>query len=365
MLIVAGMARLALLRAGAAGSAIALDRFNLLQYSDRFGKILPVRTKREWRRRRSSILLAAQSIMGPLPGRPKRVPLEIIVEAEVDAGSHLRRLIHYSSEPGCRTPAYLLIPKAALAGRAQAPAVLCLHPTDFRVGHGVVVGLGDTRYPAYASELAGRGFVVIAPAYPLLANYQPDLRALGYDSGTMKAIWDNHRALDLLDSLPFVKRGGFGALGHSLGGHNAVFTAAFDDRLKIVVSSCGLDSFADYAGGNPDLWKPEKGWCQLRYLPRLADYAGRLKDIPFDFAELIGVLAPRVCYLSAPTGDANFKWTSVDRIAAAARPVYELFGRSENLIVEHPDCDHDFPTAQRQRAYELMAVELAGSVKLF
>ena len=33
----------------------------------------------------------------------------------------------------------------------------------------------------------------------------------------------------------------FGALGHSLGGHNAIFTAVFDPRLKVVVSSCGFD----------------------------------------------------------------------------------------------------------------------------
>ena len=34
--------------------------------------------------------------------------------------------------------------------------------------------------------------MVLAPAYPLMAGYQPDLKALGYQSGTMKAIQLEH-----------------------------------------------------------------------------------------------------------------------------------------------------------------------------
>jgi hypothetical protein len=335
-----------------------LPRKNLLVYHNRRGQVRAVKSRSDWRRRRAEILHGVESVMGPLPGREKRVPLKLEVTEEVDCGSYLRRLITYNSETGSRTPAYLLIPKRALEAGGKAHAILCPHPTDFKVGHGVVVGLGMTNYPAYAAELARRGFVTLAPAYPLMANYQPDVRALGHASGTMKAICDNVRGLDLLESLPFVKRGGFAAIGHSLGGHNSVFTAVFDERIKVIVSSCGLDLFTDYYGGNPDVWKPERGWCQLRYMPRLTDYAGRLEEIPFDFVELIGVLAPRVCFLSAPLKDSNFKWESVDRIAAAARPVYELFGKPDNLIVAHPDCDHDFPPAIREQAYDLIVRHL-------
>ena len=200
-------------------------------------------------------------------------------------------------------------------------------------------------------ELAERGYVTLAPNYPLLAKYQPDLKALGYASGTMKAIWDNIRGLDLLDSLPFVRAGEYAAIGHSLGGHNSVYTAAFDDRIKVIVSSCGLDSYLDYMGGNPAVWDHGKGWCQDRYMPRLASYKGRLPDIPFDFHEIIGALAPRYVFISAPTGDSNFKWESVDRIAKAAAPIFKLYGASNHLKVVHPDCPHDFPPEIREQAY--------------
>jgi len=169
----------------------------------------------------------------------------------------------------------------------------------------------------------------------------------------MKAIWNNIRGLDLLESLPFVKRGGFGAIGHSLGGHNAIFTAVFDQRIKVVVSSCGFDSFVDYYGGDPGLWKPERGWCQTRYMRRLAEYAGRLNEIPFDFHELLGALAPRHVFVNAPIGDTNFRWRSVDAVANAASQVYSLYGQPQNLRVEHPDCGHLFPRELREMAYRV------------
>jgi len=250
-------------------------------------------------------------------------------------------------------PAYLLIPKRLLDGAgSQAPAILCLHPTDNVHGCKVVVGLGGKANRQYASELAERGFVALAPAYPLLADYQPDLAALGYVSGTMKAIWDNIRGLDLLSTLPFVRPGGFGAIGHSLGGHNSVYTASFDERVQAVVSSCGLDSFADYKGG--DL----TGWTSTRYMPRLAAYKGRAQETPFDFDEILAALAPRSVFLSAPLRDDNFRAASVDRIAAAAREVFALYQAPDALVVEHPDCLHDFPDATREQAYSFLAKAL-------
>lgn len=332
-----------------AATPARLDRTNLLTYRDSTGHVRTVRTIREWGYRRAEILRAMEEVMGPLPGNLKRCPLDVSVTEETDCGAYVRRLLTYRSEPGSRVPAYLLIPKSALAGGVPAPGVLCLHQTH-PLGHKVVVGLGDSPNDAYGVELAQRGYVCLAPAYPLLANYHPDLQRLGYASGTMKAIWDNLRGLDLLESLPFVVRGRFGAIGHSLGGHNAVFTAAFDRRLVAVVSSCGLDSFLDYKDGDIT------GWTSARYMPRLRNY--RLDAIPFDFHEVIASLAPRFVFLSAPFGDTNFKWRSVVRIREAALPVFSLYGATDRLRVEHPACGHLFPPEVREQAYQVLDAAL-------
>lgn len=332
-----------------------LDRHNLLQYRDAHGKVRPVTTPHDWQRRREEILDAMQRVMGKLPGPQKRVALEVKVEEQSDAGTYLRRLITYRSEPHSRTPAYLCIPKDVLAGKRKAPAVLCLHPTDNVVGHKVVLGLGGRPGRHYAAELAQRGYVTLSPSYPHLADYWPNLSRLGYVSGTMKAIWDNSRGLDLLASLEHVDDSrGFGAIGHSLGGHNAIYTAMFDARITVLASSCGFDSYLDYYDGAQQNWYFGRGWCQIRYMPRLSDYRGRLEELPFDFPELLGGLAPRPLYVNAPLHDDNFRCQSVDRCAAAARPVYELLGGKGNLIVEHPDCGHDFPLELRRAAYRMI-----------
>ena len=339
----------------AAAAEPRLPRDQLLVYRGAGGLALPVRSIDDWLKRRAEILEGMQSVMGRLPGDEKRCPLEMKVLEEVDGGSYVRRLITYRSEPKGEVPAYLCIPKAALTkGAARVPAVLCLHPTDNTVGHGVVVGLGGKANRQYATELAERGYVTLAPSYPLLAKYQPDLKALGWESGTLKAVWDNLRGLDLLDSLDFVRPGVYGAIGHSLGGHNSVYTAVFDDRIKAVVSSCGLDSYLDYMNGDERVWFPEKGWCQTRYMPKLADYRNRLAEIPYDFSEMIAALAPRQVLIVAPLRDSNFKHDSVDRLAAAAREVFKLYAHADHLRVEHPDCEHDFPDEMREEAYGLL-----------
>ena len=318
-------------------ATVPISHTNLLVFHTQSGAVAPVKTRADWERRRREILWGMTDIMGPLPSAEKRGPLDLRVEENKDCGSYARLLVSYMSEPGSRVPAYLP-----------------LHPTDMQYGNRVVVEQLSASYRAYGRDLAERGYVVLAPAYPLMANYQPDLKALGYQSGTMKAIWDNVRGLDLLEAQPFVRKGKFGVIGHSLGGHNAIFTALLDSRIGVVVCSCGFDSFQAYYGGDPANWQPDRGWCQARYMPRLADYRGHLADIPFDFYELIAALAPRPVFINAPTRDANFRCQSVDSILNAASAVYRLYHVPKTLEAAYPDCEHDFPPDVREAAYRFI-----------
>jgi len=331
-----------------------LPRDNLLIARQSDGALRAVQTVEDWQLRRKNIADAVEAILGPIPVFDAPVPLDVKVETELDQGTYRAQQISYQSTPGSRVPAWLLIPKSAhQQPGVKLPAVLCLHQTT-HLGPLEVIGQGGQPNLWYGRELAERGYVVMAPSYPLLGSYQPDLEADGWKSGTLKAVWDNKRALDLLDELPFVQKKRYAAIGHSLGGHNSVFTAFHDERIQAVVTSCGLDSFVDYYHGNDAVWQPGQGWTQTRYMPRLSQYRGRLQEIPFDFHELIAGLAPRSVLIVAPTSDGNFRMDSVDRIGTAARPVFELSGAPDNLQIEHPDCGHDFPPAMREKAYRLI-----------
>jgi len=331
----------AALAATAAEAPVSPNRANLLVLRDASGKERPVRSRQEWERRRRHILANMEKVMGPLPGAEKRVPLDVRVEQEEQEPTYVRRKLTYASAPGERVPAYLLIPKGL---RGKAPAVLCLHQT-VQIGKGEPVGLGGAATLHYARELAERGYVVLAPDYPRFGDHATDVYARGWDSGSMKAVWDNMRGIDLLQSLPEVDDDRIGCIGHSLGGHNTLFTSAFDTRIRALVSNCGFTAFARYYGGNLT------GWTGVSYMPRIRTTYPTPDKMPFDFHEVVGAVAPRAFLAIAPVRDSNFDVTGVREVMAAAAPVYRLLGREERLSALYPDAGHDWPAEMREAAY--------------
>ena len=162
----------------------------------------------------------------------------------------------------------------------------------------------------------------------------------------MKAIWNHQRAVDLLESMPQVNTARMGVIGHSLGGHNALFSAVFDERLKAVISSCGFTPFHDYYGGKV------AGWTSDRYMPRIREvYENNADKIPFDFYEVIAALAPRGFYSNSPTDDSNFDLQGVRKAFAKAGEVYALFNATNRLALATPKAPHDFPESERLAAY--------------
>lgn len=329
-----------------------LPRDQPLLYRTRSGAIRAARSPAEWQSRLREIRAAFDAIAGPDPRPHPGAPPSFTIEEETDCGEYVRRRITFTADPGGGVPAWLLVPRKALEGH-RCPAALCLHQTH-AAGSRTVVGLADSPDDEYGVELARRGTVCLAPPYPLLADYHPDLAGLGYASGVRLATWNNRRGIDLLQSFPFVRPGPVAAIGHSLGGHTALFTAFLDPRIGVVVTSCAFDAFVDYMNG--DL----TGWTQTRYFPRLRAYLGRPGQVPFDFHELIAALAPRALYASAPLHDSNFRWESVGRVAAAARPVYALYHAAHRLRVRHPDAPHRFPPEIRREAYDFIDENLGA-----
>jgi dienelactone hydrolase len=327
------------------------DKARLLVYRDADGTDHRVTRPAEWRKRRAHILANMQLVMGPLPDAARKVPLDVRVTEVLRTARYVRKKLTYAAEKGDRVPAYLLLP---VGRRGRLPAVLCLHST-IAVGKGEVVGVDNVRNRQYGRELAERGYVVLCPDYPSFGDYRYDFKKSPHASGSMKAIWNNMRAIDLLQSLPEVDGERIGCIGHSLGGHNTRFTAAFDERIKAAVSSCGFTSFPKYYGGNL------KGWTSDRYMPRIASvYQLKPARVPFDFSEVVAAIAPRAFFTSSPLHDDNFDVSGVRDVLAAARPVYELLGAGEELSAYHPDCPHDFPPAAREKAYAWLDRWLKG-----
>lgn len=328
------------------------DHTQVLTLRDAAGTLQPIRTPFQMAARRQHILHGMSLAMGPVPGPERRVALDVQVESEEETGRYLRRRISYAAEPGDRVPAWLLIPRERTGRMA---AMLCLHQTT-AIGKGEPAGLGGLPNLHYAHELAERGFVCLVPDYPSFGDYPYDFKTQGqhYASGSMKAIWNNMRAVDLLESLPEVDADRIGCIGHSLGGHNTLFTAAFDQRIRAAVTSCGFTAFHHYYEGNL------AGWTSDRYMPRIRErYANSPDQVPFDFYEVLAAIAPRSVFVCAPVGDTNFENTGVRKVLAEAGKAWQIYGAAEETLTAHyPDCGHDFPTDIREAAYQWLQSQL-------
>ena len=219
-------------------------------------------------------------------------------------------------------------------------------------------GLGGRPNRYYALELAERGFVTLAPDYPNFGDYHFDAYAHGYASATMKGISNHRRAVDLLQSLPEVNPDQIGVIGHSLGGHNSIFVAVFDERIKAIVTSCGFTSFEKYMGGNL------AGWSHKGYMPRIAEvYHKNPAEMPFDFTEVLASLAPRPVFINAPVGDDNFEVSGVKDCVAAALPVYRniLQGGAQSASRSIHRVVTISPPQVREAAYKFLARALKSS----
>lgn len=283
--------------------------------------------------------------MGPKPDDSRRVPLDVREVSREQLDGYSRIKLSFASESTDRVPAWLLIPD----GAKKNPAMLCLHQT-ISIGKDEPVGLGAQESKRQALHLVKRGYVCLAPDYPSFGEYTYDFKdSFGkgsYQSGTMKAIWNNMRAVDLLCSLAEVDPERIGAIGHSLGGHNTLFTAAFDERLKVAVSSCGFCSFHRYYGGNL------KGWTSDRYMPKIASvYGNDPRRMPFDFDDVLLAIYPRGIFAMSPQHDANFDVVGVREVVEKIAPFYKNAGLSGNLEVAYPDAGHEWPEAEREQAY--------------
>jgi prolyl oligopeptidase family protein len=362
------------------------DHHDLLYWLDQDGGRHEVRTADDWQTRRQHIVENLQLVMGPVPSPLRRVPLgfEVREEMRLDppmvTRSLLRKKIVYRSDTNQGVPAYLFLPmevnkqegeapaepgrtqdarnssgwagaspplvQDGVAGVPKRPAVLCLQQTT-AVGKDEPAGVRGDPTLKYALELAERGFITLAPDYPSFGEYPFDFKPEhGYVSGSMKAVWDNMRAVDLLQSLPEIDPERIGCIGHSLGGHNAIFTAVFEPRIKVIVSSCGFTNLR-----KDDI----PSWTGPRYMPLIASAFGNDPNkVPFDFHELIGSLAPRPFFASAATRDDDFDLSGVRDVLQAAKPIYDLHQAGSALEAIYPDAPHSFPHAARQQAYSFL-----------
>jgi pimeloyl-ACP methyl ester carboxylesterase len=330
---------------------------DLLFYRDSAGLRKPVTNKADWAIKRNQILDGMQQAMGQLPDRSALPELDVQIIDSLKEKNYTRLTISFKAAENERVPAYLYIPVRKVKNE-KLPAMVVLHGTG-ELGKQLVDGKSSNPNRAHARELAERGYVVIAPDYPGMGDLKDyDFTNDRYESGTMKAIFNHMRCVDLLQARKEVDPKRIGVIGHSLGGHNAMFVGAFDIRLKVIVSSCGWTLMDYYDTGEAALkrYGGKLGpWSQDLYMPLIREkYNLDPEKIPFDFDEVIAALAPRAFFSNSPVNDSNFNLEGVRKGIASALEVYLFLNSKDKLQVRYPVSGHDFPPEVRLEAYQFI-----------
>lgn len=296
----------------------------------------PITTKEAWLARRKELRAAWIEFLGQIRA-PRAAPVLTVLEEDRPGGDVLRQLIRYEAEPGLPVEAYLLRPEGAVGRRA---GVVVLHSTvDYTIRQ--PAGLEGPAEKFIGLELARRGHVAFCPrcflwqyggprrleaAVDWLRQRHPDIR------GMAKMLFDAVRALDALAAVPEVDPTRLGAIGHSLGAKEALYLAAFDERVRAAVSSEGGLAL------NQSNW--EAPWY-------LGD-AIRRPGFALDHGQVLALVAPRAfLLLGGESADGDASWPTLE----AALPVWDLHQAREAIGMFNHRGGHAFPPAAQGRAY--------------
>lgn len=317
----------------------------------------------EWPAIRQRIRARVMDSMGTPPAVEVKPHCEVLEEYENCGLRH--RKVRFRVMPDEYALAVIVLPEGVDEAH-PAPAVVACHGTDAVNGK---YGLIDPERPrrAYALELARRGFVAVAPDshefgerlthgedlpeeevrrryVASMARFLEEHPEWSLDG---RRLWEHRRLLDLLDGLKFVRPGGYGVIGNSLGGRMAIFLAAFDERIACGVPSCGispnLTNVYRALSGHP------ASKSSPRWLERLQKCGGRTS---YDYQDMIALCAPRALLVLEPYNDAYNPYVQANfRCYVAGQRVYRLLGKPERFCTLTHGDGHDTVDDVREFAY--------------
>ena len=135
-------------------------------------------------------------------------------------------------------------------------------------------------------------------------------------------------------------------LGFSVGGLAGLYAAALDERLAGVASFGGFTPMRSdtsvSTGGLRRLWQ----WHALA--PRLGIFDGSEEKVPFDYHDVLALIAPRPCLVYAARRDRELDPKAVSECIERARKAWEAGGVPEKLEYHSPDDIGRFQKTQHE-----------------
>ncbi len=245
----------------------------------------------------------------------------------------------------------------------EMPVVIWLHPYSYSRGYS---GAYTINPPVY-HMLAERGCAVFAydqlgfgrrlkgnrrfykryPRWSKLGKMVRDARAAVDFLSSPNEKFRYESGKSVAKQFPNIDTSRIFLLGYSLGGLVALYATALDGRVAGLASFCGFtpmrtDTDEKNTGGIRRLW-------ELHALqPRLGLYNGREDQLPFDFEDMLALIAPRDCLLVSPIYDRETEAGCIQQCIEKAAFFWNEKSSGGNLTTLMPEDYNRFEPEQHR-----------------
>ena len=263
---------------------------------------------------------------------PEKTPLKPTIFGEIKRSDYTVSKVYFESLPGFFVTGNLYRP----LGDGPFPAILSPH------GHWAYGRLENTALnsgPGRAINLARQGYVVFTHD---MVGYNDSQQLPHTFSGKREylwglslsglQLWNSIRALDFLESLPYVRRDAIGMTGESGGGTQTFLASAVDPRIAVSVPVNMISLHM-------------QGGCLCENPPGL-----RLETTN---VEIAATIAPRPLLMISATGD----WTNetLELEYPAVHAIYSLVDAADRVRAVRMTADHNYNKDSREAMYAWMA----------
>ena len=231
-----------------------------------------------------------------------------------------------------------------------APVVIWLHPYSYHSGYNEGYGVQNTTvYHRLAAEgyavlsydqcgfglrlLEGRDFYDTHPGWSRFGRMVHDV------SAAVSLITDGAGKFD--GTPPAFDRNKIYVVGYSLGGMVGLHATALDQRITGIASFSGFTPFRTdtdekSTGGIRRFWQ----WHAL--LPKLGLFQRNERAIPYDYQDLLKLIAPRPTLVVSPRNDRDATFSDVLTSIALTRQQLANSNTSDHLTHKTPDGGNQF-----------------------
>lgn len=305
-----------------------------------------VKSAADWLERREEIKrLWCETYLGRFPETPpKLLQAETLSEVHDDSkGYRVRNVkLTFGTPNQASFEIRLLIPST----KEKSYPLLLTQPRNYQIAWGeaaVKRGYITCFYPGVDYNHREAAFPGYESAW---RRFQKEYPRATWSSSLAIQSWLAGRALDYLLSEQCdlnIAPEQVAIIGHSRYGKQSLYAAAFDERIKAVVSrSAGSPAAAGYRfTGRDTFMETVLDYPGEWALPGVKSYFGREHELPVESNGLLAAIAPRACLLHTAYNDGSDPTYAVERSYLEARNAYTLLGQSEKIALHYRAGNHN------------------------